>query len=118
MAIAAELTDPTPTDVVVAVLGASAALAGFILVFLGLLIAARQSFPADTPKTVKEKHTNVIWPVLAVFGFCIAVIGLAFAWLAAPGGTCLYRTVIWLFAAELLAIVGVGAMTTVRLLRG
>jgi hypothetical protein len=116
VSFAAAISDPSRKDVVVAILGASAALGGFVLVFLGILISAYQAYPADTAKSVKERRRRAVWPVLAVFSLSIAGIAIALCWLTVPGGPCLYRAVVVVFAAELAAIVAVAIHTTVRML--
>lgn len=114
---AAVAAEPSRKDVVVAVLGASAALGGFVLVFLGLSINAYQAYPGDTPKAVLIKRRRSAWAVLGVFPICIGAIAAALIWLAAPGGVCFYRVVVGLFAAELAAIVAVAIYTASRVLR-
>jgi hypothetical protein len=116
VSLAAAVTDPSRKDVVVAVLSASAALGGFVLVFLGVLISAYQSYAADATKSVKEARRRAVWPALAVFPLSVTGIALSLIWLAAPGGTCLYYAVVVVFAAELVAIVAVAISTTVRML--
>lgn len=108
---------PSRTDVVVAILGASAGLAGFVLVFLGLLISAYQAYPADTPKSVKESRRGAVWPVFGVFASSIVIIGLALLWLVIPGGTLFYWLLVGIFGADLGAIVVVAVITTVRLVK-
>jgi hypothetical protein len=109
--------EPGRKDVVVAVVGASAALGGFVLVFLGFLINAYRGYPADTAQSVKQRHRRAAWPVLGAFALCIGTIAAALCWLAIPGGTDLYRIVLVLFAAELASILGVAVFAAVRLLR-
>lgn len=90
-------------------LGASAGLGGLVLVFLGLVIAGYQGVPADAPRTVKARAKRAGLPTVAVFGLSLANVGVNLAWLAAPGGDCLYRIAIWAFVAELLALFGLAA---------
>jgi hypothetical protein len=88
-----------------------------MLVFLGLLINLNQSLPAGSPKAVKDRIRVAAWRVFAAFALSVTSVGLALAWLAIPGGDCLYRVSIAVFAADLVAIVAVAALTTKRLLR-
>lgn len=113
-AVAAEIAHK---DVVIAVLGASAALAGLILVFLGLVISGYQSYPADTPKTVKASAREAAWPVLKVFALGIFTTAVAGIWLAIPGGDIFYWVCLAAFGADLLAIVVVAVCTSKRLLK-
>jgi hypothetical protein len=108
---------PEPRDVVVAILGASAALAGLILVFLGQVIAAYQGLPRDTPPSVRTRRKRAAPPVLLVFALSLGTVALCLAWLAAPGGAALYHVALWLFAADLLATFMVAIFTTLRMLR-
>lgn len=111
------MTDSSHKDVIVAALGASAALGGFALVFLGLLISAYQSYSVDTPKTVRATRRRAAWTVFAVFPLCIATIGAALAWLAFSGGAVFHWIVVGMFATELAAMVAVAANAAVRLLK-
>lgn len=101
----------TPKDVVIATMGASAALGGLVLVFLGLVISAYQSLPRDTPKPVRDKRKGPVWPVLGVFAVCVASVAVGFWWLEADGSSSLYAANNALFAAELVGIVGVAVCT-------
>lgn len=109
--------DPSRKDVIVAVLGASAALGGFVLVFLGLLISAYQSYAADAARAVRATRKRAAWEMFAVFPLCIATIGVALAWLLFPGCSALYWLAVGMFAAELVAIVVVAAIAAARLLK-
>ena len=86
-AVTNSLADPSQKDVVTAILGASAALGGFGLVFLGILISAYQGFPADTPKSVKDRRRRAVWPVLVVFALTIAEIALSLVWSRFPAAS-------------------------------
>jgi hypothetical protein len=108
---------PERKDVVIAVLGASAALGGFVLVFLGTVIAAYQSLPPGSSKTVRDRNTQAKWPIVITFSLSLASVALGLIWLAAPGGTDLYRATVALFVSELAAILVLAIWTTFRMLR-
>lgn len=108
---------PERKDVVIAVLGASAALGGFVLVFLGTVIAAYQSLPPGASKSVRDRNTQAKWPIVIAFSLSLASVALGLIWLVAPGGTNLYRVTIALFAVELAAILLLAVWTTFRMLR-
>jgi uncharacterized membrane protein len=110
------VADPSAKDVVIAMFGASAALGGLVLVFLGLVIASYQSVPADAPKSVKARARRAGPPIVVVFALSLASVGLSLAWLAASGGDLLYHIAIWVFAAELLALFGLAVGMTWKLL--
>jgi hypothetical protein len=116
---AALVADASPErkDVVIAVLGASAALGGFVLVFLGTVIAAYQSLPPGASKAVRDRNTQAKWPIVIAFSLSLASVALGLIWLAAPGGTDLYRATVTLFAVELAAILLLAVWTTFRTLR-
>jgi hypothetical protein len=99
-------------DVVLSILGASAGLAGLILVFLGMVISGYQSYPADTPKKVKERAQDAVWPVVWVFGFGILTTAIAALWLVIPGGDLFYWACVVVFMADLLSIVALAVKTT------
>jgi uncharacterized membrane protein len=110
------VSEPTPSDVVLAMFGASAGLGGLVLVFLGLVIASYQSVPADTPKAVKDRARRAGPPIVGVFALSLTSVALSLAWLAVPGGDLLYRIAVWTFAAELLAVFGLAVGTTWKML--
>lgn len=73
------MTDITK-DVIVALLGASVALAGLLLVFCGFVFSRAASFPPGTSDTVKQKWKNAaLWGLLP-FLMSIADAMLAVAW--------------------------------------
>ena|ERR1019366_10533008 len=107
---------PTRKDVVIATMGASAALAGLILVFLGLLIASYQTLPRDAVAAVRSKRRKAAWPVLGLFCFCVVSEAIGFWWLASAGGSTLYAANNAIFAAELAGIVGISVCTARQML--
>src|SRR5205814_715630 len=60
-----------PKDVVIAILGASAALAGFVLVFLGIVIAAYQSYSGGVPAPVVHPFRTAGTSLLGTFALCL-----------------------------------------------
>lgn len=98
-----------------AALGASAALGGLMLVFLGLLISAYQGFPGDTPQKVKNRTRMAAWGIFVVFAWGMVSVGLATAWLVAPGGDTLYWIAVVIFASDLVVMVVGAALTTKKL---
>jgi uncharacterized membrane protein len=108
---------PGPKDLVLAMLGASAGLAGLILVFLGQVIASYQALPGGTPQAVKDRRKRAAPPVILVFALSLVSVTLCLAWLAVPGGSTLYHVSLWVFAVDLLATFSVAVSTTLRMLR-
>jgi len=73
-------------DVMLAFLGASAGLAGLILVFLGIVVAAYQAFPVGTQQDVLNRYRAAACSVVVAFLSSVIVVGLAAAWLLLNGG--------------------------------
>ena len=91
-------------EIVTAELGASAALAGLTLVFLGIVVSAYQSAAAGTSKRVLKRYTNPIALLFATFVLSLTSVGLSLAWLALDGGHAFYVLVVVLFIVELAAV--------------
>jgi hypothetical protein len=125
IAITLAPTTPTPTDTVIAILGASSALAGLVLIFLGLIASTLQAAVKEldmSKPTWKTFWTNlakvgriaawmlVFYLIIPVFALSMITIGLSLACLAIPAGRLVYDIDIWAFAAELLFIAGLGGV--------
>jgi hypothetical protein len=91
-------------DVVLAVLGASAALAGFVLVFLGIIIASYQSYPGGVPDQVVKPYRNIGGILLATFAWCLVAVLVCLAWLVGGGPDAAYGATVGLFVVEVLAV--------------
>ena len=96
-----------PKDVVIAILGSAAALAGFVLVFLGIIIASYQSYPGEVPGPVVRPYRIAGTALLAAFALGLVTVAVSLLWLMNGGPTDLYAWAIVLFA--LLLIVSFGA---------
>jgi spore maturation protein SpmA len=107
---------PPDQDVVTAVTGASAALVGFLLVFLGALVAAYQSGLGQLRQQALQPLKVAGWATATVFLIGLATLALGIAWLAAEPGDALYKTVLGFFASELAGLTIVALYTTWRLL--
>lgn len=101
-----------PKDVVIAILGASAALAGFELVFLGIIIAAYQSYPGGVPEPVVKPYRTTGAGLLGTFGLCLITVAVSLIWLINGGSLGLYQWAIGLFALLLIAVFGSAAWAT------
>jgi len=98
-------------------LGASAALAGLVLVFLGLVVGAYGGFAGDTPGSVRAPLRRTGWVILVPFALGIACIATAAAWLILlDGGSRLYVATVTLFLAQLAALLGASVWTLRELL--
>jgi uncharacterized membrane protein len=101
-----------PKDIVIAVLGASAALAGFVLVFLGLIIAAYQSYSGNVPAQVVQPYRMTGAALLGTFGLSLVTVAICLIWLINGGSIGLYGWAIGLFALELVAVFSSAAWAT------
>jgi hypothetical protein len=96
-------------DVVVAILGASVALAGLLLVFCGFVFSRAASFPVGTSDPIKQKWKNAaLWGLLP-FLMSMADAMLAAAWFVwqCPA---LYRWTLGVFFVVLLFTAGYGVI--------
>jgi hypothetical protein len=103
-----------PKDVVIAILGASAGLGGFVLVFLGLIIASYQSYAGDAPEAVVRPFRTAGGILLAAFGFSLLAVVAALIWMVTGGPSTTYWLIVAVFVA-LLAVVFAAAAWTTRL---
>lgn len=98
-----------PKDVVVAILGASAALGGFLLVFLGIIIAAYQSYSGGVPEHIVQPYRITGTALLGTFGLSLVTVAVCLIWLINGGSPGLYGWTIGLFALQLVAVFGSAA---------
>jgi hypothetical protein len=101
-----------PKDVVLAILGASTALAGFELVFLGVMIASYQSYGGNVPAPVVRPYRTTGGALFGTFGFSLITVALCLAWLALGGPSALYGWAIGLFVVQLVAVFLAAGWTT------
>jgi hypothetical protein len=91
-------------DVVLAILGSSAGLGGFVLVFLGVIIASYQSYPGSVPHEVVAPLRRAAGVLLAAFALSLVTAGVCLAWLAGGGPASSYAITLVLFALQLLVV--------------
>ena len=99
-------------DVVLAILGASAALAGFVLVFLGIIIASYQSYSGGVPEQVVEPYRRLGGILLGTFGLCLLAVLVCLGWLVGGGPNEAYGVTVGLFVLELVAVFGAAVWAT------
>jgi hypothetical protein len=99
-------------DVVLAILGSAAALAGFVLVFLGIVISSYQSYPGEVPAPVVRPYRIAGTALLAAFGLGLVTVAMSLLWLINGAQPVVYTWTIALFVALLLASFGAAAWTT------
>ncbi len=102
-------------DISIAVLGASAALAAVLLVFVALLFARADSIPSEVPDSVGKRYrTAAMWGLLPVV-VCAIVMLASYEWLFCPRLGTLRLVWRWGFWVETIVFVGY-AFRSVRLL--
>jgi hypothetical protein len=101
-----------PKDVVVAILGASAALGGFVLVFLGIIITSYQSYAGQVPDDVVRPYRVSGTTLLGAFAICLITVAISLLWLVNGGSSWLYDLAITLFAIELGVVFGSALWST------
>ena len=102
-------------DVVLALVGASAGLAGFALVFLGLVTNTLESFDSDTPTEVLTGYKVLASAVGLAFLAGVATAVLGVWWLVGSHPTPLYHLSVLVFAAQLALLVSAAVWTLVML---
>jgi hypothetical protein len=105
-------TAPSRKDVVIAEVGAAAAFAGFVLVFLGVLLTTYQTLLGDAKKPKLDGLRWASKATLGVFLIGLASVLVSTAWLIAAGGTTFYVATLCVFGAELVALVWVALYST------
>jgi uncharacterized membrane protein len=95
-----------------AIFGAAAALAGLLLVFLGVSISAFQSYAADVPPAATVRFRRAGAGILGAFLLGLVVVAVAFAWLLSPSRA-LRDAAVVLFGVEL-AATALAAVATAR----
>jgi uncharacterized membrane protein len=99
-------------DVVLAILGASAGLAGFVLVFLGIIIASYQSYTGGVPEQVLEPYRTVGGILLGAFALCLFAVLVCVAWLVGSGPDEAYGVTVALFVAEVVGVFAAAVWAT------
>ena len=101
-----------PKDVVIAILGASAALGGFVLVFLGIVITSKESYSGATGDEVLRQYRIAGAALLGAFGISLVTVAASLIWLINGGNTNLYDMTIVVFAIQLVAVYSSALWTT------
>jgi hypothetical protein len=99
-------------DVVLGTLGSSAALAGFDLVFLGIVIAAYQSYAGNAPPSVVRPFRIAGIGLFGTFGISLVTVALSLTWLVLGGPGWLYGFTVGFFALQLVAVFLAAGWTT------
>jgi hypothetical protein len=106
-------------DVVISLLGASAGMAGLVLVFLGFLVAAIGALPPGSDAAVYRPYRYTAVVVATTFGLSLCTVALSTAWLLSlDDNHGLYVTAAVLFIAQLVAIAATAAIALRQLVWG
>jgi uncharacterized membrane protein len=101
-----------PKDVILGAMGAAAALAGFVLVFLGIVIAAYQSYSANTPGPVVRPFRIAGVTLFGAFAISLVTVTLCLLWLIAGGPSWMYGMTLAFFVAQMAAVLLAAGWTT------
>ncbi len=101
-----------PKDVILGVMGAAAALAGFVLVFLGIVIAAYQSYAGNAPAPVVRPYRTAGITLFGTFGLSLVTVTLCLLWLVSVGPSWMYGLTLALFIAQMAAVLIAAGWTT------
>jgi hypothetical protein len=104
-----------PKDIAVAALGASAALAAVLLVFVGFLFSRADSIPGEVPNSVGDKFRFAAALGLVPVIVCASVMLASYEWLFHPASDTLWVCWRWGFWLETITFV-VYACVAVRML--
>jgi hypothetical protein len=99
-------------DVVLGALGAAAGLAGFDLVFLGIVIATYQSYAGNAPASVVRPYRIAGIALFGTFGLSLVTVTLCTLWLAIGGPQWLYGWAVGFFVLQLVAVFVAAGWTT------
>jgi hypothetical protein len=91
--------EPHSSEVMLSVFGASAGLAGLVLVFVGLLITRIGTYPGGTSKAALRPYRVAAWSATGVFGVSLATVAVSLLWLTVTASHWLYVSTLVLFAA-------------------
>jgi uncharacterized membrane protein len=106
-----------PKDVVIAVMGTAAALAGFILVFLGVVIGDYASYDTTQKGEVRTAYRWEGGLAMMAFLLSVAAVALGLRWLAYGQSGTDYRWMIRFLFVDLALVVLLGAVATIQALR-
>lgn len=99
-------------DVIIAILGAAAAITGLVLVVFSFVLTAFQGLPDTVPAAVPAALRRRALLTLGPFTVGIACIGLSTAWLLTKDNEGLYIASVVAFIAELALLLGIVAVVT------
>jgi hypothetical protein len=102
-------TNPHPTDLVLAILGASAGAGGLVLVFVGILVSTLAGYPGGTSRATLRPYRAGAWAAVGVFGLSLLTIALSVLWLAVSDTRSLYVLTVFMFFVLLVTLLVLAA---------
>jgi hypothetical protein len=108
--------DISHKDIVITLTGASAALSGLVLVFLGVLVAAYQPLIGPASNATLLKYRQASYAALGVFFVSLASVVVDTLWMVGKGGHCFFVAVVVLFLVHIAALAGLAWYSTVNVL--
>ena len=94
---------PSEQDVVTAIFGAAAALAGLLLVFFGIVVSVYQSYSAAVPAAATAAYRLAGGAILAAFLIGLVAAAVSLVWLLSPGHS-LYVVAVAVFFVQLATV--------------
>jgi hypothetical protein len=101
-----------PKEVVLAVLGSSAGLGGFVLVFLGMIIGRYESYSGDVPADVVRPYRTAGGLLLVAFALSLLTAAVCLFWLAAGGPKDAYPVTLVMFVVQLALVFSAATWVT------
>ena len=83
-----------------------------MLVFLGVIIAAYQSYGGEVPAAVVQPYRVAGALLLGTFGLSLVTVASSLIWLTNGGIVAVYDATVVLFAVQLVAVFGSALWTT------
>jgi hypothetical protein len=107
---------PSHKDVILALVGVTSALAGFVLVFLGVLVSEFQALlSANLGKDAKRGFRQASYVGFGTFSLCLLALVLGVSWLLSPHDP-LYDVALVAALAALVALIGLSVYATFSVL--
>jgi|SRR5258708_5529810 hypothetical protein len=103
-------------DVIITVLGASAALAGLVLVFVGIVVTTFQGYGTEQAAAVRSAFRHDALLTLAPFTLGVASVGCSTAWLLTRNNQPLYIATLVTFIGQLVLLLLAAFLVTRRVL--
>jgi uncharacterized membrane protein len=102
---------------VIALVAAAAALAGLVLVFVGVLLTTYQTLLGQISADRIAQFRSAAWSGFAAFLLGLLSVVVSAAWLVASGGQSFYDVTLAVFFADVLALAIFASVATRILLR-